>query len=128
MHTNTIYKQHQQDARIFTESLVSKIPPSLIFTKSKSRFITQQMSSSPVDTSFFDEQALSQKQVIMMASKTVEMLEPNPSNVGYPPPPAPRNPVDLWTKAKRNITIRRKISQHFLPKSVSFFSILLNTL
>ena len=79
------------------------------------------MSSSPVDTSFFDEQALSQKQVIMMASKTVEMLEPNPSNVGYPPPPAPRNPVDLWTKAKRNITIRRKISQHFLPKSVSFF-------
>ena len=83
------------------------------------------MSSSPVDTSFLDQQALSQNQVILMASKSMELLEPNPSsigtNAGYPPPPAPRNPVDLWNKAKRNITIRRKISQHFLPRSVSFF-------
>ena len=71
------------------------------------------MSSSPVDIAFLEDQVLKQKEVL---AKTIEMLEPN-LTIGHPPPC--RNPTELWTKAKRNITIRRKISQHFLPRSVS---------
>ena len=83
------------------------------------------MSSSPIPEAIvlsIEEQALNQKKVLIMASKSIEILEPN-MLLGHPLPP--RNPADLWAKAKRNITIRRKISQHFLPRSVSFYFILL---
>jgi hypothetical protein len=81
------------------------------------------MSSSPTGDAIvlsIEEQALNQKKVLIMASKSIEILEPN-MLLGHPLPP--RNPADLWAKAKRNITIRRKISQHFLPRSVSFYFI-----
>ena len=72
------------------------------------------MSSSPVDTAILEDLVLNQKQVLAMASKTIEMPQ---CLIGNPTPV--RNPAELWAKAKRNITIRRKISQHFLPRSVS---------
>ena len=85
------------------------------------------MSSSPIPEAIvlsIEEQALNQKKVLIMASKSIEILEPN-MLLGHPLPP--RNPTDLWAKAKRNITIRRKISQHFLPRSVSFYFTFSNT-